>query len=472
MTGCSASCFIRLIGKSLQIKRKALLLLLACILAIFAPAAWASEGTTHEDPIAPLLLALIVILAAAKGGGELFERLGMPAVLGELIGGIVIGNLVLINPAWNFFEPLRAASVETHWAVIVDGLARLGVIILLFEVGLESTVQGMLKVGLSSFFVAVIGVIAPFLLGFGVSWIFIPELPPQLAASMPAEFSVHYIHLFIGCVLCATSVGITARVFQDIGRLHTKEAQIILGAAVIDDVLGLIILAVVSSVVSAAEIGRSIQVGSIFRLIGISVLFLGGALTIGLFLIPRIMKQLAKLRTAGIMLISSLLLAFILSYLAGLAGLAAIVGGFAAGLLLEKVHFQGFREDIDIFQLIKPVATFLVPIFFVLMGIQVRLESFANLSVLGTATGLTAAAIIGKQVCAYGAIGKGLNRASIGVGMIPRGEVGLIFASIGRNLNVVDDATFSAIVIMVILTTLITPPLLKITIARWDNKEL
>jgi Kef-type K+ transport system membrane component KefB len=396
----------------------------------------------------------------------------MPAVLGELIGGIVIGNLVLINPAWNFFEPLRAASIETHWAAIVDGLARLGVIILLFEVGLESTVQGMLKVGFSSLLVAVLGVIAPFLLGFGVSWIFIPELPPQLAASMPAGFSVHYIHLFIGCVLCATSVGITARVFQDIGRLHTKEAQIILGAAVIDDVLGLIILAVVSSVVSAAEIGRSIQVGAIFRLIGISLLFLGGALTIGKLLIPKMMKLLAKLRTAGIMLISSLLLAFILSYLAGLAGLAAIVGAFAAGLLLEKVHFQGFREDIDIFHLIKPVATFLVPIFFVLMGIQVRLESFANISVLGTAAGLTAAAIIGKQVCAYGAIGKGLNRASIGVGMIPRGEVGLIFASIGRNLNVVDDATFSAIVIMVIVTTLITPPLLKIAIARWDNKEL
>lgn len=445
--------------------------IILCALLVCMPSAKAAGGAIHEDPIAPLLLALIVILAVAKGGGELFERLGMPAVLGELVGGIFIGNLVLINPAWNFLEPLRLVSLEADWAIIIDGLARLGVIVLLFEVGLESTVKGMLKVGTSSFVVAILGIVAPFLFGFGVSWIFIREIPPQIAASMPAGFSIHYIHLFIGCVLCATSVGITARVFQDLGRLHTREAQIILGAAVIDDILGLIVLAVVSSIVSAAELGQSVQAGSIFKLIGIAVLFLGGALTAGVFLIPKIMKLLAKLRTAGIMLISALCLAFFLSYLADVAGLAAIVGAFAAGLLLEKVHFQGFREDIDIFDLIKPVATFLVPIFFVLMGIQVRLESFANLSVLGIAAGLTVAAIIGKQLCAYGALGKGLNRTSIGIGMIPRGEVGLIFASIGRNLKVVDSATFSAIVIMVIVTTLVTPPLLKVSLTHWDRKN-
>jgi Kef-type K+ transport system membrane component KefB len=442
----------------------------ACLMGFCTRVVYAAGESGQDNPIAPMLLALIVILAAAKGGGELFERLGMPAVLGELVGGIVIGNLVLINPAWDFFEPLRVLSIEAHWAVMIDGLAQLGVIILLFEVGLESTVQGMLKVGLSSFIVAVLGVIAPAILGYGVSWFFIREIPPEFAGSFPAGFSVHYIHLFIGCVLCATSVGLTARVFQDMGRLHTKEAQIILGAAVIDDVLGLIVLAVVSGLVSAAELGQSFQIGSLFRTVGISIFFLGGALTIGTFLIPKIMKQLSRLRTSGIMLISSLLLAFSLSFLADLAGLAAIVGAFAAGLLLESVHFQGFREDIDIFKLIKPVATFLVPIFFVLMGIQVRLESFGNYSVLGLAAGLTVAAIIGKQVCAYGALGKGLDRNTIGVGMIPRGEVGLIFASIGRSLHVIDNSTFSAVVIMVIVTTLVTPPLLKITIARWDKR--
>ncbi len=435
-------------------------------LALFVPDLMASGAGAHEDPVAPLLLALILILATAKGAGELFERLHMPAVLGELVGGIVLGNLVLINPAWGFFEPLRAQVLEVHWAVIIDGLARLGVIILLFEVGLESSMKGMMKVGASSLIVAVVGVIAPFILGYGVSWMFIREMPTQIAASMPPGFSLHYVHLFVGSVLCATSVGITARVFQDLGRLHTREAQIILGAAVIDDVLGLIVLAVVSSVITAAQAGQSIQLGSIFRLVAVAVLFLGGSLTVGTFVIPRIMKLLAKLRTAGVMLLSSLLLAFLLSYLAGLAGLAGIVGAFAAGLLLEKVHFREFREDVDIFRLIKPISAVLVPIFFVQMGIQVRLESFADLSVLGIAAGLTAAAVIGKQACAWGALGKGLNRLSIGVGMIPRGEVGLIFASIGRSLNIVDGPTFSAIVIMIIVTTLVTPPLLKIALSR------
>ncbi|MBN1566342.1 MAG: cation:proton antiporter [Acidobacteria bacterium] len=454
--------------------KKLLYILLICtgLLSFWSPVVHASSETVHEDPVAPLLLALLVILLVAKGGGELFERLGMPAVLGELVGGIIIGNLVLINPAWSFFEPLRELTIEVHWAVIVDGLARLGVIILLFEVGLESTLDGMLKVGTSSFIVAILGVVAPAVLGYGISWLLIREIPPQLAGRIPAGFSLHYIHLFIGCVLCATSVGITARVFKDMKRLQTKEAQIILGAAVIDDVLGLIVLAVVSGIVTAAKAGLAFQASSIFRILGISVLFLGGALTIGRFMIPKIMNQLAKLRTGGMMLISSLLLAFLLSYLAGLAGLAAIVGAFAAGLLLEKVHFQGFREDIDIFELIRPVSTFLVPIFFVLMGIQVHLESFANLSILGLAAGITIAAIIGKQVCAYGAIEKGLDRLSIGVGMIPRGEVGLIFASIGRSMNVIDPSTFSAVVIMVIVTTLVTPPILKVTIARCDRKKI
>lgn len=446
------------------------ILVAALFPALFIPNLLASGEAVHDDPVAPLLLALIVILATAKGAGELFERLHMPAVLGELVGGIVLGNLILVNPAWSFFEPLRAQVMEVHWAVIIDGMARLGVIILLFEVGLESTVKGMMKVGTSSLFVAVVGVVAPFILGYGVSWMFIREVPAQIAAGMPAGFSVHYVHLFVGSVLCATSVGITARVFQDLGRLHTREAQIILGAAVIDDVLGLIVLAVVSSVISAAKLGQSIQVGSILQLVAVAVLFLGGALTVGTFVVPRMMKLLARLRTAGVMLLSSLLLAFLLSYLAGVAGLAGIVGAFAAGLLLERVHFREFREDIDIFRLIKPISTFLVPIFFVLMGIQVHLESFADLSVLGIAAGLTAAAIIGKQACAWGATGKGIDRMSIGVGMIPRGEVGLIFASIGRSLKVVDGPTFSAIVIMVIVTTLVTPPLLKVTLSRGGKR--
>jgi Kef-type K+ transport system membrane component KefB len=431
-----------------------------------ATTAFANEGGGHADPVAPVLVAIIAILVVAKLGGEIFERIGQPAVLGELIGGVLIGNLILINPAWDFFEPLRVANIQAHWAVVIDSLARLGVIILLFEVGLESTVQGMMKVGASSFLVASLGVIAPFFLGFGASWLFIKELPAELVAVVPADFSLNYVHMFIGAVLCATSVGITARVFKDLGKLQTKEAQIILGAAVIDDVLGLIILAVAAGVVSAAEVGRPLQIGALLRLISVSILFLVGSLLLGVYLVPKIMKQLQRLRTAGIMLTSGLLFAFALSYLANLAGLAAIVGAFAAGLILEQVHFQGFREQVTIEQLIKPIATFMVPIFFVLMGIQVRLETFANLSVLGVAGGLTLAAIVGKQICGLGVLEKGLDRLTIGVGMIPRGEVGLIFAAMGKSLKVIDDATFSAVVIMVIVTTLITPPLLKLTLAR------
>ncbi|MGH7455571.1 MAG: cation:proton antiporter, partial [bacterium] len=156
---------------------------LICLFVLTTPAF--AAGSDHADPVAPVLLALIIILALAKIGSEVFERLGQPAVLGELLAGVLLGNLILLNPAWNFFEPLRAHVMQENWAVVIDSLARLGVIILLFEVGLESTVQGMMKVGASSLFVAVLGVVAPFILGFGVSWLFIKELPAELAAVVP-----------------------------------------------------------------------------------------------------------------------------------------------------------------------------------------------------------------------------------------------------------------------------------------------
>lgn len=449
--------------------RWAALLMSLCVLS--TSEAHASSAGGHHDPVAPLLLALIVILGTAKLGNEIFERFGQPAVLGELLGGILLGNLILIHPSWDFFEPLRAARIEEHWAVVIDSLARLGVIILLFEVGLETTVEGMKKVGASSLLVAVLGVIAPFLLGFGASALLIEELPRDLIPRVPEGFSVNYVHMFIGAVLCATSVGITARVFKDLGKLKTKEAQIILGAAVIDDVLGLIVLAVVSGIITAAEAGRSMDTGALLSLIAVAVLFLGGSLVIGVSLVPRVMNQLAKLRTAGVMLISSLLFAFSLSYLAGAAGLATIVGAFAAGLVLEDVHFRGFRKEITLGQLLTPISAFFVPIFFVFMGIQVRLETFANLSVLGIAAGITAAAIVGKQICGAGVLEKELDRVSVGIGMIPRGEVGLIFASIGKGLGVIDDAAFSAVVIMVVVTTLVTPPLLKLRLSGSERRR-
>jgi Kef-type K+ transport system membrane component KefB len=448
---------------------KNVLRLLFVLFCFEGKCAFASAAGTQGDPIAPALLAIIAILIAAKLFGEISERCGLPSVLGELAGGIILGNLALLSPALGFFEPLRITPIQGYWPIAVDSLARLGVIVLLFEVGLESTVKGMLKVGASSFIVAVLGVVVPFILGFGVSWFFIRNIPTGLLHIVPAGFSLFYVHLFVGSVLCATSVGITARVFKDLGKLQMKEAQIILGAAVIDDVLGLIVLAVVSGIVTSAESGQPVAFGSVFRLVLVSILFLVGTLFAGVFLVPRIMKQLARLRTKGVVLVSALVFAFLLAYLANLAGLAPIVGAFAAGLLLEEVHFHRFREDVQIGRLIRPVSTFLVPIFFVLMGIQVRLESFANPSIIGLAAGLTLAAILGKQICGLGILEKNLDRLTIGIGMIPRGEVGLIFASIGKSFKVIDDAAFSAVVIMVIVTTLITPPLLNLTLRRKRN---
>lgn len=456
-------------------KRFALIaLMLALALAVMSMGAQAagdgSGGSGHADPVAPVLLALIVILVAAKLAGALFERMGQPAVLGELLVGVVLGNLVLLDPSLGYFEPLRADRITLDWAVAVDTLARIGVIILLFEVGLETTVAEMRAVGTSSFLVAAVGVVAPFALGYVVSSVMITEVPAAIAAVNPA-FDLRNVHLFIGATLCATSVGITARVFKDLGTIQTREAKIVLGAAVIDDVLGLIILAVVSGIVVAADAGTALDIGTLVEITATAIGFLVGALLAGTLLVPRLMSALARVRTGGMVLVSALAFCFLLSYLANLAGLATIVGAFAAGLLLEEVHFTQFKEKRTLHDVLSPVAAFVVPIFFVLMGIQVRVETFGRGEVIGLALGLTVAAFVGKQLCGLAVAEKGRDRLTVGLAMVPRGEVGLIFASIGKFLGVVDDKIFSAVVLMVILTTLITPPLLKGSVARFQKRQ-
>ncbi len=421
------------------------------------------------DPIIRVLIYLIIMLVAAKLGAELFERVGQPAVLGELIAGVILGNIVLLDGNWSFFEPLRAAVLTDHAAIGIDILAKIGIIILLFEVGLESSVKEMRRVGISSFLVAAIGVVLPFVLGYFVSAVFITKVPKEILAISP-NFNINNIHMFIGATLCATSVGITARVFQDMARIQTPEARIVLGAAVIDDVLGLIILATVSAIVSSAETGKDLSLLEIVKLTTIAIGFLVGALLVGIYFVPRVMRVAAKFRTQGLMLITAILLCFGLSALAGEAGLASIVGAFAAGLILEEIHFREFGTTVGITALIQPIATIFVPVFFVLMGIQVHLESFFTPAVLGVSGGLIVAAMIGKQVCGLVVREKNVDRVTVGIGMIPRGEVGLIFASIGKGLGVIDNEIFSAVVIMVIVTTFVTPPLLKWSIARAERK--
>ncbi len=414
----------------------------------------ANDGAHGLDPAA--LVGIAVLLMIAKLGGEFLERIKQPAVLGELIGGIIVGNLALTG--FTGFEPLKDNAV-------IGALAEIGVIILLFEVGLESNIGEMLEVGWSSLLVAVAGVIAPFFLGWGVAAYFLPS-------------DATLGHIFIGATLCATSVGITARVLKDLGKLQARESRIILGAAVIDDVLGLLILAVVSGAIRATGEGTSLSPAGIALITVKAVLFLVGAVAAGRHIAPRVFHRAGEWEVRGMLLALAISFCFLLAWVAALVRLAPIVGAFAAGLVLDDAHYASFRNrgEKNLEELIRPVSDLLVPLFFVLMGLRVDLRAFGRLELLGFAVALTMAAVIGKQVCALAVAEKGINRLEVGLGMIPRGEVGLIFAGIGASLTlpnaqgvsapVINDATFGVVVIMVIVTTLLTPPVLKWAMAR------
>ena len=411
------------------------------------PALAAAAGAAQGPDVMPILEALVLMLLGARLGGSVAERFGQPAVLGELAAGIAIGNLGLAG--YHALEGLAALDA-------IQVFAQIGVLFLLFRIGLESHTGQMMKVGASSLLVAALGVVAPMLLGLGASRWFFPGHHPLT-------------HWFVGATLCATSVGITARVLADLKRAASVEGRIILGAAVIDDVMGLIVLAVVSGVISAADQGQAFQPWSVLWILGKSLIFLIGAVVLGGWLSPRVFRLAGRLRGERLLLPIALAICFGLAWVAGRVGLAPIVGAFAGGLILEEAHYAKLlerdHERRKIPQLLEPLETFLVPLFFVLMGMQVDLRVFGSPAVLGFAAVLTLAAVAGKQVCAFGVLEKGADRLAVGLGMIPRGEVGLIFASIGATLRiggerVVDDTVFSAVVVMVAVTTLLTPPLL------------
>ena len=404
--------------------------------------------TAHLDPVAGVAIALAMLLVAGKLAGEVAVRMRQPAVLGELVTGIVLGNVGL---AW--FESIKTDP-------LIDVLAGLGVLILLFQVGVESTVAQMLQVGLSSFVVAVLGVVAPFALGWSVGAWLLPDA------------SVH-VHAFLGATLCATSVGITARVLQDLGASRSLEARIILGAAVIDDVLGLIILGVVSGAIVSAARGESYSLAAVGKTAALAGLFLIGAIVLGRTAIPRVFAAGALFKARGVLLTLSVSVCFFMAWLASVIGLAPIIGAFAAGLILEDAHFRDYasRGELSVEQLLQPISDFLVPVFFVLMGLRTDLRTFAEPGVPGLAVCLLFAAIIGKQACSLGVLTRGVNRLAVGIGMVPRGEVGLIFANVGLGLifngqPIVSRATFSAIVVMVVVTTILTPPALKWSFER------
>lgn len=399
------------------------------------------------------MLALLIV--AAKVGGELLGRMGQPPVLGELLIGVLLGNLGLLGVT--ALEPLRDS-------LTLRLVAEIGAILLLFEVGVESDLVQLLAVGWSSLAVATLGVIAPMVLGYLVSVWLIPT-------------AGWLSHLFVGGTLTATSVGITARVLKDLGKANTKEARIILGAAVADDVIGLVVLAVVSGLVSAAVSRSSSEASAgVLAILWIVVkasLFLVLAVIIGRFWSQRVFVYAARLKVAGALLAVCIAFCFVVSGIAALVGLAPIVGAFAAGVVLEEVHYKPFveRGERRVEELLFPITTLVVPIFFVVMGFRVDLRSFASPAVLGFAALITLVAIVGKQICGLGVLEHGIDRIVIGVGMIPRGEVGLIFAGLGSSLllqgqPVLSATTFSALVLMIMLTTFITPPLLKVVFDR------
>ena len=329
---------------------------------------------------------------------------------------------------------------------VLDIFSRYGVIFLLFMVGLESSFEELKRTGRESTQVAIVGVIAPITLGFGVAYLLVPNVSFQTA-------------LFVAATLSATSIGITARVLSEMKKLNTREAKTILGAAMLDDVLGLIILAIVSSIV----IGGVFEMTQILQIAFSALLFFAGVLSIGPWVLRKSVRCFSLFELWEAKLFVSFLFVMLLSWLATLVNLSSIIGAFSAGLIIHDGFFdsdESKHHRFDIKDLVAPFEAILAPLFFVLIGIQVKLESFWGWPVMAMAIGLTLAAVLGKLVSGIGANKKD-DRLLIGIGMLPRGEVGLVFASIGRTLGVISDELFSAIIFMVIVTTLLAPPLMK-----------
>lgn len=456
-------------------------------------------GSLHGDPIAPVILGVTSILAFAVIGRVAARKLGQPTVLGELLMGILLGNvawylgfdlIAVLREGPRVFElvsqalagaPINEVAIEVFGAEkgpelariitsssggqvmqvaqTVDVFSRYGVIFLLFMVGLETELDELREVGADSARVAIIGVVLPVALGF----VAVSFLRPDI--SLTAD-------LFIAATLAATSVGITANVLQEMQRSRSREGHIILGAAVCDDILGLILLAVVSGMV----VSGSVHVVEVITVIALSTAFLLAAVFMG----PRIVRFLAdimqRLDIVEAKMFTSYLFVMVLAWVANVAGLATIIGAFAAGVVLHDSYFRGYKNSHDkervvsIRELIMPLEVILVPIFFILMGIQVKLESFLSWPVMVLAVGLLVAAFVGKLVSGAGARAPS-DKLVIGIGMLPRGEVGLVFAAIGRTLGIIDDSIFSAIVLMVIVTTLAAPPALKVALARQIDRE-
>jgi Kef-type K+ transport system membrane component KefB len=407
-----------------------------------------SLGSEHDvSALTTILLNLFVIFAAAMVAGAVFRRLGQPSVLGELLAGVLIGPhaLALIGTPTNSVIALFAGDVsQAQHAVelVLESFAEIGVVVLLFTVGLETRVTDILRVGVRATVVGVLGIVTPFALGFAFM---------SLTGHPGLESA------FVATALVATSVGITARVLQELGVLRTREARIILGAAVIDDILGLLLLAIVS----AAGAGDGVSLGSIVLIAIQALAFVGFVAWIGTHASRRFSMHVDRfndLMAADIRLDLSIVLMLGLAVLAGVIGLAGIIGAFLAGMVLAESREQAYFED-----QCRPIYRFLVPFFFVYTGTEVDVAVFADFSLLLLAGAITLIAILSKLMGAGGAMWGTSPRSMliVGLGMVPRGEVGLIVASIGFGLGIIPPDIFSVVVFMSIGTTLVVPPALS-----------
>lgn len=470
--------------------------LAVALLLTMAATAVAAGAVSHGDPIAPVILGVTGLLFVALIGRFSARKLGLPSVLGELTIGMIVGNLAyysgfdlifVLREGPHVFDTLQqflhqASATDTQCVALmstgerrildllggahgadllqishtVDVFSRYGIIFLLFMVGLETNMGEMRRVGGDSMRVALIGVIVPFVLGVAASY------------ALSKQVDLHTA-LFLGAALGATSIGITVSVLGELHISQSRTAHIILGAAVFDDILGLVMLAAISGIV----VSGGFELGQIAKIVVLASLFLGGALYLSPYFLRAIIKMMRHLDLVEAKMFVSYMFVMVLAWLANLAGLATIIGAFTAGVILHDAYFKDWHENsssdkgrqISIRDLIMPLEVILVPIFFVLMGLQVKFESFLDWQVLGVAAGLLVAAVIGKLVAGLGVAGP-INRFAIGAGMLPRGEVGLIFAAIGKELGVVNDALFSSLVLVMLITTLMAPPLLKLSLRQ------
>lgn len=380
---------------------------------------------------------LVVVLVVARLGGAVAQRMGQPAVLGELVGGVLAGPSLL---GW----------IDPHLEAL-QLFAELGVLILLFAIGLETEFEELLRVGWTSMAVAVVGVFLPFALGYGACRMLgLSGLRPIMAAA----------------TLTATSVGITARVLSDLGHLRSLEGQIILGAALIDDVLGLLLLTIIEGISQGHEVTAAMVLGAAIRAVG----FLVAAAALGRWAIPSLFGFVERIESPGTNTVFALVLALSMAWLADRCGSAMIIGAFAGGLLVA-----GLPQAHEIGEGIAGLGHLLVPIFFVTVGASVDLSALSPIEpasrfALLTGAVLIAVGIVGKLAAGYAPFWFQGNKTIIGVGMIPRGEVGLIFARIGLASGIFDAGLFGAIALMVMVTTVIVPPWLKRLIDRSDPR--